>query len=245
MDLIMNRLFLHFQCKTVDFILYASLHMDQWLNACVATERATATIKGVNFNKEKSKQVAKLAIIALVILTAISGIHDPLHRRLLDDNDDDQRRIWCIVSYSYNIQIFNKFIEAIHFFVPFALNLISALIVIIIGARRRATVKQDRTYKEHIIHQFRQHRNLLIAPLMFVLLIFPRIIIAFASGCMKSSRESTIYLAGYLISFIPPILTFVVFVIPSKVYTAEFIATVKKQRRLIRMYINRIMEKWH
>ncbi|CAF4656655.1 unnamed protein product, partial [Rotaria sp. Silwood2] len=37
----------------IDFILRICLNMDQWLNACVATERAVTIIKATYFNKPK------------------------------------------------------------------------------------------------------------------------------------------------------------------------------------------------
>jgi len=49
MGIIMNRLFLLFHCHSVDFLLRICLDMNQWLNAYVTIERATAAIKGPKF----------------------------------------------------------------------------------------------------------------------------------------------------------------------------------------------------
>ena len=67
--------------------------MDQWLSACVAIERAIASIQGIHFNKQKSKQMAKYIIFSLLLLIIITNIHDPIHRRLIDDNNNDEKRI--------------------------------------------------------------------------------------------------------------------------------------------------------
>ena len=108
--------------------------MDQWLNACVAIERAITAIKGASFNKKKSKQTAKLVIIILLIIIIGTYIHDPIYRKLIDEiNDDDsrQKRIWCIVTYSSSLQIYNSIIHTFHFIGPFIINLVSAIILII------------------------------------------------------------------------------------------------------------------
>jgi hypothetical protein len=86
---IKDRSFLKFQCHSIDFLLRVRLSMDQWLLACVAMERAQSTIKGIRFNKRKSKQIAKYIIIILLISTIITTIHDPVHRHLIYEGDDD------------------------------------------------------------------------------------------------------------------------------------------------------------
>jgi len=83
--------------------------MDQWLNACVAIERAQTSIKGAKFYRRKSKQIAKYIIVGFLFLSISTNIHDSIHRRLLDDDDIQKKRIWCIVTYSSSIQIFNSF----------------------------------------------------------------------------------------------------------------------------------------
>jgi hypothetical protein len=111
------------KCTTTnEYISHILVGDDQWLNACVAIERAQTSIKETRFEKKKSKQIAKYTIVGLLILSISTNIHDPIHRRLLDDDDDDdikKKRIWCIVTYSSSIQIFNSFINIFHFSFPF------------------------------------------------------------------------------------------------------------------------------
>lgn len=74
-----NRSFLKFQCISLDLLLCICLNMDQCLNACTALERAFATIKGVRFNKTKSKQMAKCIIFIIFILNIGTALHNPIH----------------------------------------------------------------------------------------------------------------------------------------------------------------------
>jgi hypothetical protein len=232
MLIISSRSFLQVQCYSIDFILRVCLCMDQWLNACVALERVITTIKGASFVKKKSKQAAKLVIIILSIVIICTSIHDPIYRRLIDeDNDtDDEKRIWCIVSYSSNFEIYNYFIHSLHFFGPFIINLFSSIILITKKSRQQLNLHSDKKYTEILWKQFQQHKNLLTAPIVSVILALPRLIITFISKCMKSSNDSWLFLTGYFISFIPPMLTFLVFIIPSKFYMKEFRKTVAKYR---------------
>ena len=90
--------------------------------------------------KEKRKQVAKFIIII------ISSIYDPFYRHLIDEeNDNNEKRIWCIVNYPSNLKIFNSIMNTIHFFIPFIINLISAIILITKKSHQQSNVKTNRT----------------------------------------------------------------------------------------------------
>ncbi len=229
-----NQSFLSFQCRSIDFILRVGLHMDQWLNACVAMERAITAIKGVNFDKGKSKTMAKIIIPIIFLLTSGTNIYEILNRRLIDDNSNDEKRFWCIVEYSANLQKYNLVMNILHFCTPFVINLFSAIIIIIKTARLRTTAKNQQNYREILFEQLRQHKHLLITPILLVIFAIPRLIISFVSGCMETAADAWLFLIGYFISFIPPICIFFIFVAPSKTYKQEFYNTFKRYQRTIR-----------
>ena len=232
MGSVTNRTFLSVQCSSLDFLLRIGLNMDQWLNACVAIERAMTIIEGARFDKAKSRQKAKYAIPGLLSIVTFSTIYDPIYRRLIDDQSfEGEKRTWCIVSYPSWLRTFDAVINMTDFMVPFGVNLISAAIIIWKSARQRTTVRKNIDFKKSLGEQFRHHKHLLITPLLIVALGLPRIVISIASGCMKSSRNAWLYLLGYLISFVCPMLTFVLFVLPSKLYKQEFNASMKQYRQ--------------
>jgi hypothetical protein len=244
MTIISNRSFLLFQCRSIDFLLRICLHMDQWLNACVASERAITVIKGTRFDKKKSKRAAKFVIIILLIIVATNFIHDPIYRRLIDEESNDDyddknaKRTWCIVTYSNSLQIYNYMIHILHFLGPFLINLISSILLITNKSRQQSNLHKQRSYREIVHEQFQQHRHLLTAPILLVILALPRLIITFVSKCMKSSSDVWLFLFGYFISFIPPMLTFVVFIVPSKFYKKEFHKSVAQFRTIIQRHLH-------
>jgi hypothetical protein len=85
------------------------------------------------------------------------------------------------------------------FFGPFLINLISTIILIKNKSHQQSTIHPERTYVEHLYEQYRQHKHLLIAPIVLVLLAFPRLIITFVSKCMQSANDSWLFLCGYFI----------------------------------------------
>jgi hypothetical protein len=237
MSLITNRSFLYFNCISLDVILKIVLSSSEWLNASVAIERMFTVIQGASFSKTKSKKVSKWVILSIFILTILTHIHDPIHRELIDDFDIDEHRIWCFVKYSSSVNIYNSFITLFHFLIPFFGNIISALWIIISLTYTRRGAQPNQTFKQHLKQQLKQHRHILFSPFLLILLTLPRVIISFVSGCMRSAREPWLYLIGYFISFIPPTLIFIVFVLPSKNYKSEFDTVVEQTMRRFRTII--------
>ncbi|CAF1215824.1 unnamed protein product [Rotaria sordida] len=180
MGSINNRSFTHVQCVSIDFLLRLLLSAGDWLSACVAIERAMNVSKGINFDKAKSKQIAKWIILIVFLFTSCTHIHDPMHRHLIDD--EGEQRAWCVTKYSPSVQMFDWALNILHFSIPFATNCISAVVIIITTARTRSNVQKTQSYKKLLREQFQHHKHLLISPFILVLLALPRLIISFLSG---------------------------------------------------------------
>lgn len=69
-----------------------------------------------------------------------------------------------------------------------------------------------------------------------------RVIISLVADCVKTNPSTWLYLFGYFISFIPAVLIFVVFVLPSPLYKAEFSRSANNvlRRRVFRMNAFRV-----
>jgi len=132
------------------------------------------------------------------------------------------------------MNVYNSFITLFHFLAPFVINILSAIWLILSLARSRADVQRDQSYRQHLRDQFDQHRHLIIASGSLILLSLPRLIISFLSGCMRSARQPWLHLIGYFLSFVPSMLTFIVFVLPSTIYTEQFHAALKDIKKKFR-----------
>ncbi|CAF0916298.1 unnamed protein product [Adineta ricciae] len=223
-------------CKSIETLLKLFFYWDTWLNACVATERAISVYKGVNFDKKKSKRFARWIIFILPFGIMATIIHEPLYRQLFSYDPEEMKRItsfvtlsetrtwhtWCITSYPQSIQDYNTSILFVHLLGPFIINLLSAVLIIIGTARRRAEAQNRQNFTQHMREQWNEHRQLVISPIILLLLSSPRLVISLLSGCIDVSRYSWLYLSAYFISFLPPIFMFVIFVVPSSSYRNAF-----------------------
>ncbi|UJR29616.1 hypothetical protein I4U23_017164 [Adineta vaga] len=238
MGIITSRQYMSFNCISIEYMLKVLLSVSDWLNSFVGVERAITVQKGVKFDKMQTKRMAKWIIISTYIFTTVTYVHDPIYRRLIDDNEDgdeeDERRTWCHVQFSSSLQLFNSIVSACHFFLPFFLNILSALYIITYTASQRSQAQRQQSNNQQLRRQLYELKHLLISPAILILLASPRLVISFVSGCMKTTRRYlAIYLSGYLISFLPPMLLFVVFVIPSKTYKEELNQTIVRIKQYI------------
>ncbi|CAF1369705.1 unnamed protein product [Adineta ricciae] len=144
MNLIENKSLTHIQCVCLDFSLRILLSTNGWFNSCVSIERTINALKGIKFNKTKSKQIAKWIIPICILITSCTYIYDPIHRRLTDD--DEEKRSWCITDYSSTLKLIDRYVDMFHFLVPFLINMISALIIIMIVTRYRSNVAKTQSY---------------------------------------------------------------------------------------------------
>ncbi|CAF2718582.1 unnamed protein product [Rotaria sp. Silwood2] len=94
--------------------------------------------------------MAKQMTVVVIILTILSHIHGPLHRKLINDLDGNQQRIWCLSQYSSAVTKYNTFITLFHFLVPFSTNSISALVHIIVAGVSRCKVESKQSFKQHL-----------------------------------------------------------------------------------------------
>lgn len=204
------------------------------MTACVAAERALAAVKGVHFNQEKTKLAAKWLILAMGIVTILTTVQDPIYRRLDDEDDDGEQRIWFVSDYPSSIRVANLISTIFHLITLFLINLVSAIIFITIGTRRRAHVQTERSYNQVLSEQFQLHKKLLIGPAMLIVFAIPRLIIAVASGCMKSKKDSWQFLLEYFISLTPSLRTFVLFVLPSILHKQAFRQAMSRYGHMLR-----------
>lgn len=232
-------------CISIEFLLKIFVHVGAWFNACVAAERTITVYKGINFDQNKSRQIARWILIILPIFVTITFIHEPLHRHVFqyqterydfmkynDKNKSSQLKIGvnqtviyttelhtlCTTSYSVVVQNCNTIILFFHLIAPFTINLLSALYIIFGTARQKSITRKAQKYKENALEQLKEHKQLLISSIILLILSLPSLIISLISGCVDVSNNRWLYLSAYFISFTPSMLVFVVFVLPSGLY---------------------------
>lgn len=226
-------------CIVIEFMLKFCLYLDTWFNACVAIERAVSVFKGISFNKKRSRRIARWIILILPICIIATLIHEPIYRRLVEHNElygksyryKRERYFWCVNRYPPSVENYNTATLVLHLLGPFIANLLSAAVIIFGTAHQRSNVQKKKPYRQYLREQLHAHKQLLISPIILVILALPRLIMSILSGCLNVSNFRWFFLGVYFISYIPAILVFVVFVLPSKLYRKNFIETFRRCRQ--------------
>ena len=200
--------------------------------------------KGVKFDKKKSKYYAARIILVLPFCIIVTLVHELIYRRLfvyqteLDKSNEETtwRYVSCVTLYPATTRDYNTAILFFHLVAPFVANLISALFIIVGGARQRSVARTGQSFSGHVREQFSQHKQLIISPIILLILSLPRLVILLLPGCMtvKSSEYFWLYLSAYFLSFIPSMLIFLIFVTPSEMYMKAFKESLKTVRQRIR-----------
>ncbi|UJR24256.1 hypothetical protein I4U23_027223 [Adineta vaga] len=193
--IIQNSALNYYQCKSLDYILRVCLNWSDWLDLFVTIDRALRVIQGLKFHENRNKKRAKYTTISLFVLSSISNIQEIFYHDLIDD--DIEKRTWCITRYSLFIQKYNIISQSLHFFLPFLLNIISVLIIIIIRIRTRFHIQTQYSFYQHIHKEFARHKHIFISPIILILLKTPRLIFSLISTCIKSDRDPWLFLIGH------------------------------------------------
>ncbi|UJR24163.1 hypothetical protein I4U23_027129 [Adineta vaga] len=215
-----DRLILRIGCLLMEPLLRLVLYMSNWLNSCVSIERTMSVYYGIQFNRRRSRSIARWISLILPFLILISMIFELINRDLFDDYDEN--RVWCVLHYSKFIQTSTTIIQLFHFIIPFLVNLFSAIFITYNITRRQVSLRNRNRSQKRLINQINKHKQLLISPIILILLLFPHLLISLLSGCIKTSRNSSLFLIGYFISFIPSSFVFIIFVLPSTFYRRQF-----------------------
>ncbi|CAF4647901.1 unnamed protein product, partial [Rotaria sp. Silwood2] len=104
--------------------------------------------------------------------------------------------------------------------------------------RFRLSSQPALSFRKHLQLQAKQNKHHLIASCALVFLALPRLIISFITGCMKLPRYSWLFLIGYLISFLPSMMTFIAYILPSETYKDAFKSAMQPIIECLRININ-------
>lgn len=221
-------------CRCLEYTLILSPNLSNWLSACVSIERTLAVVRGGRFNHQTSIRAAKYLCIILVIVLGGLTVHEPLSRQLIEDPRLG-RYTWCIAQYkSVPWRALASTLSIIHLLGPFLINFFSTCILVVAISRQKINVRKTKNPQAFtvVLHeQIARYKHLIISPIVLLILASPRLIITLGSLCIDTTWRNYIFLAGYIISFIPFMTTLFIFIIPSPVYQDELKLCLSRIRR--------------
>jgi hypothetical protein len=236
--------------------------MSYWLMGMVAIERVYVTwsLKGTWL---KSPRIAKRIIAAIVIGVIVFNIHEVIYYQSIEDpkSSDMNNSTWCVTSYPSMISRYNQVNVILNYIIPFLINLLSSIVLMILITRKRATATIQKVNRSHAdintrttfrayIDLLMENKELILAPLVTMLpqlFSLPQFILSFSLACQEFEVDWQRYLLiiSYFITYIPQVLSYKLYISPSTFYKNEFHTTLlkKKINKLHALLISKRAEK--
>jgi hypothetical protein len=224
-----------YSCKIISYLLSVFTRITNWLASLVTIERLCLVL----FPTSTIFKKAELAfILSIFVILVVNGMH--VHEvmsyvTIVDSSYKFANITLCVTSYIQQlVSIYNRVNVLIHYFAPFTIQIISITILIIQIARSRARTKNStqQTVIDIFKKQFKKHKEHYLTPMIIILSSLPQIILSFSYACTepKEPWQRYILLTTYFLSYLPQMLGFILYVLPSTTYTKEFHQTIIGKR---------------
>jgi hypothetical protein len=131
---------------------------------------------------------------------------------------------WCVAQFPVPIAIYNQANIATHYSIPFLINFVCTIILIVLIARHRAIADKKKARLQVFREQISAQKELFIPPLIIIASALPQLIISFYFACKELDIPWQRYIltVAYFLSYLPQTLTFLLYIQPSTFFKSEF-----------------------
>lgn len=212
-------------CKVGSYLLSALARSTYWLNSWIAIDRFLIVLFPT-LTLVRNPRISIYSSIGTLLLIFLMHVHEIIVYQTIDDPDSSA--VLCISNYVDNVMIiYNRVTTLIHHLLPFCIQMISISLIIMLAARSRArTIKGKATFGEELKKQFSRQKELYVIPTIIILSALPHTILSFSLACTQLNgwKRHTLLLA-LLSTYVPQMLGFILYVLPSSTYKQEFSKT--------------------
>jgi hypothetical protein len=211
-------------CKTISYLLSASTRSTYWLLSLITIERLYLVLYPTATLLRKPIVAIGLGIITIMIVFGMH-IHEIFYYTIVKDANNSTL---CVIDFvEAHILRYDRVTVLFHSLAPFIIQTISitSLIVLLTRIRTKANKRQNFNSFNHLLSkQFREQKELYINPAVIILSALPQIILSFSLACTEfsSSWKRYVLLITYFLSYFPQMLSLILHVLPSSLYSDEF-----------------------
>jgi hypothetical protein len=173
----------------------------------------------------------KLALgLGIFVILTVGGmhVHEILYyTTIVDPSYTSVNITLCVTNYNQTlVSTYNQVNVLVHYFVPFFIQVISITVLIVQTARSRARTSgtSQQTFVDLFKKQLKMQKELYITPMVIVFSSLPATILSFSYACTELNQSWQRYtlLTAYFLSYLPQILGFILYVLPSTMFKQEF-----------------------
>ncbi len=226
-----------YSCKVISYLLSVFTRITYWLTSFVAIERLYVFLFPTSVTVKNPRLALGLSIFAIL---AVSGmhVHEVLHyTAIVDPSNKSVNVTLCITSCPQSsVSMYNRVNVLVHYFIPFLIQVISIMVVVVQTACSRAQSSGSRrqTVVNLFKKQFKTQKEYYLTPIIIVLSSLPQAILSFSYACteFKQLWQRYTLVTVYFLSYLPQMIGFILYVLPSTTYSEEFRQTLIGKRLL-------------
>ncbi len=227
-----------YSCKIISYLLSVFTRIIYWLSSVVTIERLCVVLFPTSVTLKKPR-IALFVSLLIILVVCGMHIHEAMYYTTINDPSYTSTNVTlCVTSYVEQlVSLYNRTNVLIHYFIPFLIQVVSITILIfqIARSRERTHGNSQQTFIDLFKKQFKMHREYYITPIIIILSSLPQAILSFSYACteLKQSWQRYSLLTTYFLAYLPQMLGFILYVLPSTTYTEEFHQTIigKRVRR--------------
>lgn len=215
----------HASCKLITYLLSISTRSIYWLTSWVTIIRLLTTVYPTSLRVKNPRLAIYISLMTLLVLSSMH-IHEILFYQTIQQSSSSTSS--CVTNFHHHtVEIYNRVSTLIHYLFPFSIQIISIIMLFIVTARSRAKTKATAHTKEAFLqlfkHQASTQKELFVTPTIIIISALPQTILSFSLACSQlRSWQRHLLLITILLSYIPQILGFILYVLPSSTYKTEF-----------------------
>lgn len=216
-----------YACKIIAYFLAVLTRSHYWLTSFAAFQRLSLVIFPTS-TFWKSPKSALVITVIIISLSLITHIHEVVFYTVVDDPSHEVfTPTSCIANYGTGLILTcNRINTLFQYFVPFFGQIIAISVLIYLVARNRSRLNAQKQKKlsDFLKENLKKQKELYIAPVIIVLSSLPQTILSFMYACngLKQSWQRKTLLIAYFFSFTPQLVSFLINVLPSTTFRAEF-----------------------
>jgi hypothetical protein len=207
-----------------------------WLSALLVIE--FVLLECFDLNLYRSRWFSVLSSIIGFVLTSGSHAHEIIARRPLPD-PDEINSYTCTFIYPLPLDIIDKVLRVCHIIIPCAIHFIASICILISITRRTLFVRARHDTFRVFINECIKRKHSFVPALFIILSNLPHLILHLKDKCEDAHNISLLrtHIAFNILVYLPPSITFFIYIYPSKSYMYEFKKTLMGRR------LNRIFRK--
>ena len=209
-------------CKVISYFLSVFTRSTYWLTSWITISRLLTILYPISA-AVKSPRLAIYSSVGTLIVLFLMHIHEILFYQTIQQSNSSISI--CVTNFHYHaIEIYNRISTLIHYLLPFIIQIVCTIYLLIRTARSRArTTTTQKTFRQVFKKQLSSQKELFITPIVIIFSALPQTILSFSLACSQlSSWQRHMLLVSILLTYIPQILGFILYVLPSTTYKKEF-----------------------